>query len=111
MIGITVQSLERARAYARESGTTFHNLRRFVEIMAEDAHRAERAKAKGIALDAAPRVSRFMDPLCSEIASQIWDEVQQPDPLPFFAGVPWSVGMARYNAHVAKPKSKEARYV
>lgn len=112
---ITPTQIAAATTYAREKDSTFPGVRRFLEALLENADRAETANRRGFALDAVPRTSHFMDPECTAAADAIWESIQPPSPSSYFEGVPYGVGMAKYQASLkvwhGQPKSKEVAYV
>lgn len=101
-----------ATAYARTAEGTYPGTRRFLEAMLENAERASTASRRGVALDAVPRTSYFMDPECITAADAIWEDIQPPSPSSFFEGKTWSQGMDAYQAFLktnsGRPKGKGA---
>lgn len=92
-------------AFAAEPGTTFHGVRRMVEIALEDLDRAAKS---GIALDAAAPITRFEDREARAIADRIWDAVHG-NPLKHFIGKTYQDGMRSYLA--ARPLANKERRV
>ena len=113
---ITAGILEDARNFARRPDTTYPGLKNFIERAVENEYSAATAARSGVALDAVSRRSFYDDDECMAAADEIWESLQEPNPMTFFNGLPYHEGLAAYRKHhnegvSYRPKTKGAYLV